>query len=147
MSLSIKEIQDYVYENKSLVLATVCPGGRPHVRHIGAYTIDGKDIYFNTIKGSTKTEDIAAQPRVALLFQHEGQQVPKNITFYGDAAPLDKEETAKALELIKKRRPQVQYNEETNVIYKVTVDRIKILDFTAEEKQVVLEKDDIEKSL
>lgn len=147
MALSIKEIQDYVYDNKSLVLSTVCPGGRPHVRHIGGYTIDGKDIYFNTIKGSTKTEDIAAQPRVALLFQHEGQQVPKNITFYGDAAPLEGDEVAKAVELIKKRRPQLQYNEETSVIYKVDVDRIKILDFSAEEKQVVLEREDIEKAL
>ena len=147
MSLTLKEIQDYVYENKSLVLATVCPKGRPHLRHIGGYTIDGTDIYFNTAKGTAKTVDIEAQPRVALLFQHEGQQVPKNITFYGEAAPLDKDEAAKALELIKKRRPQVQYNEETNVIYKVTVDRIKILDFAAEEKQVVLEKEDIEKAL
>ena len=134
MALSIKEIQDYVYENKSLVLATVCPGGRPHVRHIGGYTIDGKDIYFNTTKGSTKTEDIAAQPRVALLFQHEGQQSLKNITFYGDASPLEGQDASNAAELIKKRRPQLQYNEETNVIYKVDVDRIKILDFSAEEK-------------
>lgn len=147
MALSIKEIQDYVYENKSLVLATVCPGGRPHVRHIGGYTIDGKDIYFNTTKGSTKTEDIAAQPRVALLFQHEGQQSLKNITFYGDASPLEGQDASNAAELIKKRRPQLQYNEETNVIYKVDVDRIKILDFSAEEKQVVLEKEDIEKAL
>lgn len=147
MALSIKEIQEYVYENKSLVLGTVCPGGRPHLRHIGAYTIDGKDIYFNTTKGSTKTEDIAAQPRVALLFQHEGQKALKNITFYGDASPLDAEEAAIAVELIRKRRPQVQYNEETNVIYKVDVDRIKILDFSAEDKQVVLEREDIEKSL
>ena len=147
MALSIKEMQDYVYENKSLVLATVCPGGRPHVRHIGGYTIDGKDIYFNTTKGSTKTEDIAAQPRVALLFQHEGQQSLKNITFYGDASPLEGQDASNAAELIKKRRPQLQYNEETNVIYKVDVDRIKILDFSAEEKQVVLEKEDIEKAL
>ena len=147
MALSIKEIQDYVYENKSLVLATVCPGGRPHVRHIGGYTIDGKDIYFNTTKGSTKTEDIAAQPRVALLFQHEGQQSLKNITFYGDASPLEGQDASNAAELIKKRRPQLQYNEETNVIYKVDVDRIKILDFSAEEKQVVLESEDIEKAL
>ena len=147
MALSIKEIQDYVYENKSLVLATVCPGGRPHVRHIGGYTIDGKDIYFNTTKGSTKTEDIAAQPRVALLFQHEGQQSLKNITFYGDASPLEGQDASNAAELIKKRRPQLQYNEDTNVIYKVDVDRIKILDFSAEEKQVVLEKEDIEKAL
>ena len=138
MALSIKEIQDYVYENKSLVLATVCPGGRPHVRHIGGYTIDGKDIYFNTTKGSTKTEDIAAQPRVALLFQHEGQQSLKNITFYGDASPLEGQDASNAAELIKKRRPQLQYNEETNVIYKVDVDRIKILDFSAEEKQVAM---------
>ena len=147
MALSIKEIQDYVYENKSLVLATVCPGGRPHVRHIGGYTIDGKDIYFNTTKGSTKTEDIAAQPRVALLFQHEGQQSLKNITFYGDASPLEGQDASNAAELIKKRRPQLQYNEETNVIYKVDVDRIKILDFSDEEKQVVLEREDIEKAL
>ena len=147
MALSIKEIQDYVYENKSLVLATVCPGGRPHVRHIGGYTIDGKDIYFNTTKGSTKTEDIAAQPRVALLFQHEGQQSLKNITFYGDASPLEGQDASNVAELIKKRRPQLQYNEETNVIYKVDVDRIKILDFSAEEKQVVLEREDIEKAL
>ena len=77
MALSIKEIQDYVYENKSLVLATVCPGGRPHVRHIGGYTIDGKDIYFNTTKAGTfsntavvksgKTDDVASACEVNVV--------------------------------------------------------------------------------
>ena len=143
MANSLKEIEEYLISNKSFVLATVCPAGRPHIRHIGGYRVDGKDIYFNTTRGSAKTEDIAAQPRVALLFQHEGQESLKNITLYGDARPLEGEEVEKALEIIRKRRPQVAYDPEHSVIYKVDTDRIKILDFSAEEKQVVLEKNDI----
>lgn len=134
----LKEIKDYIYENKSLVLSTVDEIGNPQVRHIGGYAIDGKDIVFSTGKNTNKTKEIAANNNVALLFQHEGQTAPKNITVYGKAYQLDKAESEDAAKLIKERRPKLNFDPKINVIYKVEPESIKILDFTAEEKQVVV---------
>ena len=132
-----KAIKDYIYENKSLVLATVDEAGNPQLRHIGGYTIDGKDILFSTGKDTDKTKEIANNNNVALLFQHEGQQELKNITLYGKARKLDEEETKKAVDLIKIRRPQLRYTPEANIIYRVESESVKVLDFSKEERQVV----------
>ena len=133
----INSIKKYIYDNKSLVLSTVDEGGNPKLRHIGGYTIDGTDIIFQTSAGTDKTKEIANNNNVALLFQHEGQQAPKNVTIYGHATQLDEPEAKKASELIKKRRPQINYDPEVNVIFRVETDSLKVLDFTAEEKQKV----------
>lgn len=132
-----KAIKDYIYENKSLVLATVDEAGNPQIRHIGGYTIDGKDILFSTGKDTDKTREIANNNNVALLFQHEGQQELKNVTLYGKARKLDEEETKKAVDLIKIRRPQLRYTPEANIIYRVESESVKVLDFSKEDKQVV----------
>ncbi|MBP5324016.1 MAG: pyridoxamine 5'-phosphate oxidase family protein [Pseudobutyrivibrio sp.] len=132
-----KAIKDYIYENKSLVLATVDEAGNPQLRHIGGYTIDGKDILFSTGKDTDKTKEIANNNNVALLFQHEGQQELKNVTLYGKARKLDDEETKKAVDLIKIRRPQLRYTPEANIIYRVESESVKVLDFSKEERQVV----------
>lgn len=138
-----KEIRDYIYDNKSLVLSTVDEVGKPQLRHIGGYTIDGTDILFQTRFDTDKTKEIANNNNVALLFQHEGQQAPKNITIYGRAEKLDKTEAEQAANLIKERRPQLNYDPQVNVIFKVTTDSIKVLDFTAETKQVVISADEL----
>lgn len=130
-------IRQYLYDNKSLVLATVDPAGDPQLRHIGAYNIVGKDIVFLTSADTEKTKQIAANNSVALLFQHEGQQSPKNITIYGHAKVLDPAAAEAASELIRQRRPQIKYDPDVNVIYKVETDTVKVLDFSAEVKQKV----------
>lgn len=138
-----KEIRDYIYDNKSLVLSTVDEVGNPNLRHIGGYTIDGKDIIFQTRIDTDKLKEIDNNNNVALLFQHEGQQAPKNITIYGRAEKLEKNEAEQAANLIKERRPQFNYDPQVNVIFKVTTDSIKVLDFTAETKQVVISADEL----
>lgn len=118
-------------------MATVDEVGNPQLRHIGGYTIDGKDILFSTGKDTDKTKEIANNNNVALLFQHEGQQELKNVTLYGKARKLDEEETKKAVDLIKIRRPQLRYTPEANIIYRVESESVKVLDFSKEERQVV----------
>lgn len=120
-----------------MVLATVDEAGNPQIRHIGGYTIDGKDILFSTGKDTDKTREIDNNNNVALLFQHEGQQELKNVTLYGKARKLDEEETKKAVDLIKIRRPQLRYTPEANIIYRVESESVKVLDFSKEERQVV----------
>ncbi|MDC7278479.1 pyridoxamine 5'-phosphate oxidase family protein [Butyrivibrio fibrisolvens] len=135
---NFKDIKDYIYENKSLVLSTVDEAGNPQLRHIGGYNIDGKDIVFQTTKNTDKTKDIAHNNNVALLFQHEGQQAPKNVTIYGRALELDELDAKKAASLIKERRPQLNYDPQVNVIFKVETESVKVLDFQADPKQVVV---------
>ncbi len=132
MALNKKDIETYLVENKSLVLATVDTNGDPQVRHIGGYGVDGLDIYFSTSRISDKVEQIDAHPEVALLFQHEGQVIPnlKNITIYGKAEKQTGDAFNKALEIIKVRRPQANADEEKSVIYKINASRIKVLDFS-----------------
>lgn len=138
-----KEIRDYIYDNKSLVLSTVDEVGKPQLRHIGGYTIDGTDILFQTRFDTEKTKEIANNNNVALLFQHEGQQSLKNVTIYGKAEKLDEVKAEQAANLIKERRPQLNYDPQVNVIFKVTTDTIKVLDFTADTKQVVISADEL----
>ena len=138
-----KEIRDYIYDNKSLVLSTVDEVGNPNLRHIGGYTIDGNDILFSTRFDTDKSKEIENNNNVALLFQHEGQQAPKNVTIYGRAEKLEKNEAEQAANLIKERRPQLNYDPQVNVIFKVTTDSIKVLDFAAETKQLVISADEL----
>lgn len=144
MAITLKEYQDYLTENKSLVLATVDKENLPQIRHLGGYNIDGKDIVFLTTDGTGKTKDIAKNPRVAVLFQHEGQQAPKNITVYGTAERLEGQAAVDAAGLIKARRPQLQYNPPVSVIYRVKAETIKVLDFASEEKQLLIKADTLQ---
>lgn len=52
------QYREYLYDNKSLVLSTVDNKGNPQLRSIGGYTIDGKDILFQTGVNTNKTREI-----------------------------------------------------------------------------------------
>lgn len=143
MAVTLGEYQEYLKESKSLVLATVDEDNNPQIRHLGGYNIDGKDIVFLTTNGTGKTKDIEKNPNVSVLFQHEGQQAPKNITVYGRAERLEGQAASDAAGLIKVRRPQLSYNPPLSVIYRVKSEKIKVLDFAREEKQQTLNVDEL----
>ena len=143
MGITLREYQDYLINNKSLVLATVTGDITPNLRHIGGYNLDGKDIVFQTTRGTDKTADIEKNAKVAAVFQHEGQTTPKNITVYGRAEALEGADADKAVELIKARRPQLNYNPKINIIYKIKVETVKNLDFTAENKQQIISAEEL----
>lgn len=127
----------YAQEARSAVLATVSEGGLPEVRHVGGYGIvsseKGTIFYLNTGKDSAKVAQIAHNPSISLIFQHGHQDGLKNVTLYGKARLATEEESAEAKTAIQKRRPQAVFDE-TKVIVKVQVEKIKILDFSEEVK-------------
>ena len=137
------EIKNYIYNNKSLVLSTVDELGNPQVRHIGAYAIDGLNIVFQTGAATDKLKDIENNNNVALLFQHEGQETPKNLTIYGHAKKLGSKEALEASKLIKERRPQINFDPNVNVIVEVATDSVKILDFAKGRQPVVIPAEQI----
>lgn len=125
---------EYAKEAKSAVFATVCTvTGNPRIRSVGGYGISGNDFYLNTAKDSAKVRQIQKNPGVTILFQHEGQASPKNVTFFGNAEILSDSDAEKAKEIIRFRRPQAVFDD-TKVIVRVKVEKIKILDFQAEPK-------------
>ena len=126
----------YAKDAKAAVLATVSvQGGSPQLRYVGGYGIEGKSFYLNTGKDSAKVKQIQAKGDVAVLFQHEAQEGLKNVTFYGKAVVLEAEsaEAKKGLEVIKARRPQAVFDD-SKVIVRVDVEKIKVLDFSEELK-------------
>jgi len=125
---------DYAKEAKWAVFASLCTKtGAPRLRSVGGYGIADGAFYLNTAKDSAKVRQIQNRSDVTILFQQEGQAVPKNVTFIGQASIISGDEAEKAKALIKERRPQAVFDE-TKVIVKVQVKKIKILDFSEEEK-------------
>lgn len=133
MAINNKEIQDYLNNSKSLVLATVNNAGEPDIRTLGGYGISEFEIYFATAKESNKVKQLDVNNEVAVLFQHENQVIPDflNITLYGKAVPVKGEDFAAGKAVIAKRRPQNAAAEQTHNIYRIKPERIKVLDFKA----------------
>ena len=109
MGLNIKNYEDYLTESRSFVLATVGADNQPNLRHIGGYNVDGVDIIFGTSKASQKVKEIGLNNKVAALFQKEKQEGLRNFTVYGIIQKVEPDEIEKAIEIIKKRRPQFNY--------------------------------------
>ena len=133
MAWNIEKAIEYAKEAKAAVFATVAEDGSPQVRYVGGYGIEGNVFYVNTGKESAKVKQIIAKPDVALIFQHEAQDSLKNVTFYGTASLVSADAAEKAKEIIKVRRPQAAFDE-TKVIIRVDINRIKVLDFGEEVK-------------
>lgn len=138
MAENKEDIIDYLYNSKSLALATVAEDNTPQLRSIGGYGVEGYNIYFATSKDSDKVIQIANNSNVVLLFQHEGQQAPKNVTLYGKAEALEGEEYQRAVEIIKKRRPQLPLSKD-KVVYHIIPEKIKTLDFAVSPPTQVIE--------
>lgn len=133
MAWNTEKAIEYAKEAKAAVFATVAEDGSPQVRYVGGYGIEGNVFYVNTGKDSAKVKQILAKPEVALIFQHEAQDSLKNVTFYGKASLVSDGDAEKAKEIIKIRRPQAAFDE-TKVIIRVDINRIKVLDFGEEVK-------------
>ncbi len=133
MAQEKNEIQTYLEESKSLVLGTADEGGNPQLRFIGGYGVEDLNIYFSTGKGSDKVGQIASNENVVLLFQHEGQILPKlkNITIYGKAELLKEKAFEQGTDIIKKRKPQAQISRETSNIYRINTRKVKILNLSS----------------
>lgn len=125
---------EYAKEAKSAVFASLCTkNASPSIRSVGGYGISDGAFYLNTTKDSAKVRQIQKRSDVTVLFQQEGQAVPKNVTFFGKATVVSGDETGKAQGIIRERRPQAAFDD-TKVIVKVQIEKIKILDFSEEQK-------------
>lgn len=134
MGLDIKEYENYLTECRSFVLATVGTDNQPNLRHIGGYNLDGIDILFGTNKASQKVKEIDFNTKVTALFQKENQEGLRNFTVYGIIQKVEAGDIEKSVEIIKKRRPQFNYKAEESIIYRIKPQKIKELNFSAEEK-------------
>lgn len=71
----------------AMTLATADPDGTPHARTVLATVVDGMSVRFHSSAPTTKTSDIAGNPRVAAVFlwPDRGRQV----VLSGTAVELD----------------------------------------------------------
>ncbi len=139
MALTEKEIQEYLKENKSVVLATAGADSQPDLRSLGGYNFDGFTLYFSSSAKANKVAQIADNSRVSVLVQHEGQVIPdfKNVTVYGIAEKLAGEEYEAGKKIIQERRPNAEFDEAVKSIFRVIPNKIKVLDFSAKQEEQV----------
>lgn len=134
MAWNTEKAIEYAKEAKAAVFATVDVNDKtPQLRYVGGYGIDGNAFYLNTGKDSAKVQQLKADNNVAIIFQHEAQESLKNVTFYGKATLLEGKDAENGREIIKVRRPQAVFDD-SKVIVKVEIKKIKVLDFAEEQK-------------
>ncbi len=135
---NLTEATEYISNTKYLILATVGTRDFPGLRTLLSFANDGFHIYFSTGSSTEKVREIAANPAVKLLFQHEGQELGtyQNVTVSGYAAPLepDSAEYQKAVHLISDRNPSFKARVEQgqldgNTLFRVHPHKVKLLDF------------------
>lgn len=137
---SWKDAEDYIASTKTVILGTANKEGVPSLRTLASFANDGLVIYLSTSKGSGKVEQLKENPNAVLLFQQEGQELPKfrNVTLTGSIATVCSkcgEEYARAVKLLSDRSPRFRERAEKgqldgNVILKLTPTRLKLLDFS-----------------
>jgi uncharacterized pyridoxamine 5'-phosphate oxidase family protein len=133
MAIKEQEIKEYFKNSESLELVTVDESGEPDIRTLGGYGVSELNVYFATAKGSNKVNQLNSNNKVAILFQHENQEISSfiNITIYGKAVLVKGQEFKTGKEIIAKRRPQITATEETHNIYRVDPKKIKVLNFSS----------------
>jgi len=132
-------VKNYISKTRFIELSTVNSEGRPEIRTLGSFTNDGLTVYFSTGKNSAKARQINENPWVAVLFQHENQELPayKNVTLYGKAAVLESpEEFDLGVKLLSARNPRFRERAEKGqlgetVIFKIEAENVKYLDFAS----------------
>ncbi|WP_310603101.1 pyridoxamine 5'-phosphate oxidase family protein [Anaerosporobacter sp.] len=140
MSIDNQEISKYITESQSIVLTTVDEEGNPDIRAIGGFQFEDNALYFGTGKDTNKVKQLEHNPNVTILVQHEGQKMPnfKNVTIYGKAYPVKEDEFQGAVDIIKKRRPQLNLDGSKQHVYKVIAEKLKIVDFSAPIKERIV---------
>lgn len=94
--------------------------------------------HFSSSKTADKVANIAVNPTVSFLFQHEGQELAtfKNITYVGIAKEIKCEtEYNKAVKILSEKSPRFKERAEkgqlgTTALFKVVPESIKYLDYT-----------------
>lgn len=136
----LKEAEAYIAETKRVILATVTPEGGPALRTLGGFASDGLTVYLSTSKISGKVEQLEHNPQATLLFQHEGQELPRfrNVTLTGTVSKVCSKcgaEYEKAIALLSAKSPRFKERAEKgelegNVILKLEPRRVKLLDLS-----------------
>lgn len=140
MSIQEKGLK-IIKATKALIINTTGLDGYPNTRILYSQANDGYTVYFSSGAQTTKVREIVANSKVSAYYENTAQQLAswKNVVIYGVAELIVKEsdEFAKAVELIatnsenfKKRVEQGQLD--GNVLYKITPQRVKVLDFALE---------------
>ncbi|HSM94196.1 MAG TPA: pyridoxamine 5'-phosphate oxidase family protein [Anaeromyxobacteraceae bacterium] len=139
MALEKEQIPQYVNAAPLLILSTVDAANAPATRVLASFASDdGYVVYFSTGRSSEKVGQIAGNPSVSALFQHDGQPIGafRNVEIRGVAVPLaDGAEREKAIRLISARNPRFKERAEKgqlgeNALYRVTPKAVKVIDFT-----------------
>jgi PPOX class probable F420-dependent enzyme len=84
-----EEVQEFLRLPLTMALATVSPGGRPHLAAMWYGFVDG-ELGFLTYRRSQKLRNIERDPRVACLFE-DGSRVYerlRGVQLTGEAVPL-----------------------------------------------------------
>lgn len=132
------KIKNYLNETRYITLATVNEQQQPVQRTLGAFAVEGSTTYFSTGVGAGKVAQIAANPKVSILFQHEAQELPQfvNVAISGTAHQLtDEVEVKKAIQLISDRVPKFRERAELgnlkeSLFYRVDPSEATIIDFS-----------------
>ncbi len=107
MSADNNKVPEYLNQTKFIILATI-NHEVPAVRTLASFASEGLTTYFSTGKSTAKVEQIHANPKVTVLFQHENQDLASyvNVSIVGTANQITaKEEVDKAIKLIADRSP------------------------------------------
>lgn len=139
MSLEQSDVPRYLNDTRFVVLATTGLDSAPATRTLASFAADGLVVYFSTGRSTEKVRQIQANPSVAVLFQHEQQDLKTfvNVTIRGTAAPLvqGEEEHGKAIRLIGARNPRFKDRAEKgqlgeSLLFRVEPKELKVVDFS-----------------
>lgn len=136
MAVSKETIQKYLQETRYVVLATVNKKQAPALRTLGSFAPDELQVYFSTGKTTAKVEQIRANQQVAILFQHENQEIKSfiNITISGKAHELDEDtERRQAIARLSARNPKFKDRAargdlEGTTFFRIDPEEIKVVD-------------------
>ena len=138
MADSKTTIQKYLQATKYIALATVNEEKAPVIRTLGGFVLDDLQIYFSTGKSTDKVKQIRLNPKVALLFQHENQEIKSfiNITLSGTAYEVtENAERSKAIALLAAKSPKFKERAKNGelsdrVFFRIDPEQIKVVDLS-----------------
>ena len=136
MSVDIYKVSEYLNQSKFIILATI-KHDAPVVRTLASFASEGLTTYISTGKSTAKVEQIHANPKVTVFFQHENQDLASyvNVSIIGTANQITaEEEVDKAIKLIADRSPNFKARAEkgelvNNIFFRVDAQEVKVLDF------------------
>lgn len=134
----LEKVKTYIRNTKFATLGYVSTTGVPALRAMGSFNIDDLNLYFSSSKSAAKVSNIAVNPTISFLFQHEGQELAtfKNVTYVGKAEEIKCEtEYNKAVKLLSEKSPRFKERAEKGqlgetALFKVVPESIYYLDYT-----------------